>query len=218
LCFSVAVCVTEAPSPSPPARGRGFKNKQLPTITLDPMRYLPVVSALCCTLASSAAFATQYLTAEQAQQAIFPEASAFKPANVQLNLAQMAQVEKIAGLAARSVAWRVFSAWKDDQLIGYVVFDEVIGKFELISYAVGILPDTSIRQIEILSYRESHGFEIRNTNWRRQFVGKSAQTASMINVGSGIANISGATLSCTHVTDGVRRIAAIAQVALLNKK
>ena len=182
------------------------------------MRYLPLVPALLCTLASSSAFATQYLTVEQAQQAIFPEASAFKPANLQLNLAQMTQVEKLAGLSARSVAWRVFSAWKNDQLIGYVVIDDVIGKFELISYAVGILPDASIRQIEILAYRESHGFEIRNANWRRQFTGKSAQAAGAISVGAGIANISGATLSCTHVTDGVRRIAAIAQVALLNKK
>jgi hypothetical protein len=35
-----------------------------------------------------------------------------------------------------------------------------------------------------------------------------------LKVGEGVANISGATLSCAHVTDGVRRIAAIAQVAL----
>jgi hypothetical protein len=35
-----------------------------------------------------------------------------------------------------------------------------------------------------------------------------------LSIGDGIANISGATLSCTHVTDGVRRIAAIAQVVL----
>jgi hypothetical protein len=32
-------------------------------------------------------------------------------------------------------------------------------------------------------------------------------------VGDDIANISGATLSCTHVTDGVRRIVAMLQVA-----
>jgi Na+-translocating ferredoxin:NAD+ oxidoreductase RnfG subunit len=97
-----------------------------------------------------------------------------------------------------------------------MVLDEVVGKFELISYAVGLQPDASIRQVEILAYRESHGFEIRNANWRKQFVGKSAtgNANAGLSVGEGIANISGATLSCTHVTDGVRRIAALAQVAL----
>jgi Na+-transporting NADH:ubiquinone oxidoreductase subunit NqrC len=92
------------------------------------------------------------------------------------------------------------------------VLDDVIGKFELISYAVGINPDASVRQVEILTYRESHGGEIRNPAWRRQFAGKRAPAGMAI--GDGIANISGATLSCTHVTDGVRRIAAIAQVVL----
>jgi Na+-transporting NADH:ubiquinone oxidoreductase subunit NqrC len=162
--------------------------------------------------AASSAFATQYLSAEQAQALIFPEATAFRREDINLTTAQMQQVEKLAGVAARSVNWRVVAALKGDALIGYLVLDDVIGKFELISYAVGVNPDASVRQVEILSYRESHGGEIRNPAWRRQFAGKRAQSGMAL--GDGIANISGATLSCTHVTDGVRRIAAIAQVVL----
>ena len=124
----------------------------------------------------------------------------------------MQQVEKLAGLPARSVAWRVIAAYQGEQLLGHIVLDDVIGKFELISYAVGLQLDATVRQIEILNYRESHGFEIKNANWRKQFVGKNATAG--LSIGQGIANISGATLSCTHITDGVRRIAAIAQVAL----
>ncbi|HWI11259.1 MAG TPA: FMN-binding protein, partial [Burkholderiaceae bacterium] len=93
----------------------------------------------------------------------------------------------------------------------FVVTDAVIGKVELIDYAVGIALDGSVKQIEILSYRESHGFEIRLPAWRKQFVGKGAGAA--IKVGDDIANISGATLSCTHVTDGVRRIVAVVALA-----
>lgn len=173
---------------------------------------VPLSLATLAGLSAGSAFATQYLSAEQAQQAIFPEASSFKTVALQLNGEQMRQVEKLAGLPARSVAWRAVAAYQGDKLLGHIVFDEVIGKFELISYAVGVLPDASVRQVEILAYRESHGFEIRNANWRRQFAGKTV--AAGLSIGEGIANISGATLSCTHVTDGVRRIAAIAQVAL----
>ena len=162
--------------------------------------------------AGSTAFAAQYLTVEQAQRVMFPDATAFKDANLQLSAEQMRQVEKLAGLPARSVNWRVFAAYKGEAQLGYVVLDDVVGKFELISYAVAVNPDASIKQIEILTYRESHGFEIKSLAWRKQFVGKTA--AAGLAIGDGIANISGATLSCTHVTDGVRRIAAIAQVAL----
>lgn len=176
------------------------------------MRYVPL-TLLVAGAASAPAFATQYLSPEQAQKLMFPEADAFKPHPLALDAAQMKQVEQLSGLPARSVQWRVVGAYKGDALLGYVVLDDVVGKFELISYAVGINPDASVRQVEILTYRESHGGEVRLAAWRRQFVGKTAKGGGLA-IGSGIQNISGATLSCTHITDGVRRIAAVAQVAL----
>ncbi|HEY1148814.1 MAG TPA: FMN-binding protein [Pseudoduganella sp.] len=176
------------------------------------MRY-QLVLPLTATLACTPALATQYLTADQAQKLMFPDATAFRPQELALTLPQMQQVEKLAGLAARSVNWRVVAAYRDETLLGYMVLDEVIGKFELISYAVGLNPDATVRQVEILVYRESHGGEVRLPAWRRQFAGKSV-TGGGLAVADGIACISGATLSCTHITDGVRRIAAIASVAL----
>lgn len=176
------------------------------------MRYIPL-TFLVAGAATAPAFATQYLTPEQAQKLMFPDADAFRPHPLALDAAQMRQVEQLSGLPARSVQWRVVDAYKGDALLGFVVFDDVVGKVELISYAVGVNPDASVRQVEILTYRESHGGEIRLPAWRRQFVGKTAKGGGL-SIGSGIANISGATLSCTHVTDGVRRIAAVAQVAL----
>ena len=176
------------------------------------MKPIHLTALALTTAASSLAFATQYLTVEQAQHVMFPDATAFKDASLQLSTEQMRQVEKLSGLPARSVNWRVFAAYRGDMALGFVVLDDVIGKFELISYAVALNPDASVKQIEILAYRESHGFEIRSPAWRRQFAGKTAQAG--LAIGEGLANISGATLSCTHVTDGVRRIAAIAQTVL----
>lgn len=176
------------------------------------MRYLPLL-VLATQAIGAPAFATQYLSPEQAQKLMFPDADAFRAQPLTLDTAQMKQVEQLSGLPARSVQWRVAAAFKGDTLLGYVVLDEVIGKFELISYAVAVGPDAGIRQVEILTYRESHGSEVRLPAWRRQFVGKSAKSGGLA-LGGGIANISGATLSCTHITDGVRRIAAVAQVAL----
>lgn len=155
-------------------------------------------------------FAVDYLSAEQAAKLIFPDAERFEALEITLDAAQMRRLDD-AGVRARSARWTLRAAKKQERTLGWVVVDEVIGKFELITYAVGVGDDGAIRQVEILSYRESHGGEIRLPAWRRQFAGKKQGDA--IELGNDISNVSGATLSCRHVTDGVRRIARL--VAML---
>ena len=174
------------------------------------MRLVLAASALAVAAVPTSAFAVDYLSAEQAAKLMFPDADAFEARTVTLDAAQLQQLDA-QGVRGRSASWPVRVARRGGTALGYVVTDDVIGKVELISYAVGIALDGSVRQIEILSYRESHGFEIRLPAWRKQFVGKGG--ASALRVGEDIANISGATLSCTHVTDGVRRIVAVLAVA-----
>jgi Na+-translocating ferredoxin:NAD+ oxidoreductase RnfG subunit len=169
------------------------------------MRFEPLALAALA-LAPTAAFAVDYMTAEQAARLMFPDADRFDAAEVVLDAAAMKLLDA-RGVRARSARWPLRVARRAGQVLGYVVADEVLGKFELISYAVGMGGDGSVKQVEILSYRESHGHEIRSAAWRRQFAGKDA--AAPLRVGQDIANISGATLSCQHVTDGVRRIVAV---------
>ena len=102
-------------------------------------------------------------------------------------------------------AWRVESG-------GLFIVDEVIGKHEYITYAVGLNADGSVRGIEIMDYRESYGHEIRDPAWRAQFTGKTA--ADPLKLDRDIKNISGATLSCRHITDAVKRLLATYEVAL----
>jgi len=63
-----------------------------------------------------------------------------------------------------------------------------------------------------MAYRETYGYEIRNAAWRRQFVRK--RHGGSLKPDQDIRNISGATLSCRHVAEGVRRLLALHQVAL----
>src|SRR4051794_25202392 len=95
---------------------------------------------------------------------------------------------------------------------GFFIVDYVIGKHLVIDYAVALSPEGTIKQIEILNYRESYGGEIRNPDWRKQFVGKGPQSRFALN--QGINNISGATLSCRHVTEGIHRILATYETCL----
>ena len=159
----------------------------------------------------ASAWAVDYLSASEAEALMFAQADEFVTANLRFDSNQLQDVSKRAGIAARSEKWGVRVARHGGSPLGFVVVDNVIGKFELITYAVAVGTDGAIRQIEILSYRESHGGEVRLPAWRKQFVGKTV--AGPLHVGEDIANISGATLSCTHITDGVRRIVALLQVA-----
>ena len=169
-----------------------------------------VLAAATVALAPASAFAVDYLSAEQAAKLMFPDAERFESREITLDAAQLQQLGA-AGVRARSARWPVRVAQRGGATLGFVVVDEVVGKFELITYAVGIALDGAVKQLEVLAYRESHGHEIRLPAWRRQFVGKTA--ASPLRAGDDIANISGATLSCSHVTDGVRRIVAVVEFA-----
>jgi Na+-translocating ferredoxin:NAD+ oxidoreductase RnfG subunit len=169
-----------------------------------------LAAASAMALAPAGAFAVDYLSADQAARAMFPDAERFEARAVDLDAAQMQQLAA-QGVSARSAHWPVRVAQRNGATLGFVVVDEVVGKFELITYAVGIGVDGAVKQVEVLSYRESHGHEIRLPAWRRQFVGKTV--ASPLHVGDDIANISGATLSCNHVTDGVKRIVAVVDLA-----
>jgi len=160
-----------------------------------------VVAAPLC------AYATQYLTVEQAQQSIFAGAQ-FTAAFVTLSDAQRSEIERRTGTIVRvkdQRVWRVSTG-------GFFIVDEVVGKHELITYAAGLNPDGTVRRIEIMDYRESYGYEVRNDSWRRQFVGK--RDGDPVKLDVDIHNIGGATLSCRHITDGVRRLLALYDVAL----
>ncbi len=144
------------------------------------------------------AYAAQYMTIEQAQKTAFPNATQFVP------LAEP-DATTTAALGA-AVGWspRIFDARTNDAHLGYVIIDQVIGKSELITYAASIDAKGAVASIEILEYRESHGGEVRLAGWRKQFVGKTA--ADPVALNKDIENISGATLSCQHLTEGVKRL------------
>jgi hypothetical protein len=151
--------------------------------------------------ATTSGYAATYLTVAQAQAVLFPGATLSAVA-LSLTAEQRADIERASGVHASGGAlevWRVAHG-------GWFVVDRVIGKHEFITYAVGIGADGAVRGVEILEYRESYGGEVRYKHWRSQFIGKTPDDP--VQLGQDIKNISGATLSCRHVTEGVKRILA----------
>jgi Na+-translocating ferredoxin:NAD+ oxidoreductase RnfG subunit len=163
--------------------------------------------ALIAVPAYHAAYAVQYMSVAEAQRAAFADASEFAP--VALDGAALDAALAAVPESALGKGWspRIWQARKDGGALGWLLVDQVIGKAEAITYALALDPHGAVLGLEVLEYRETHGGEIRLSAWRRQFVGKT--TADPVRLDSDIHNISGATLSCRHVTDGVRRLLAL---------
>ena len=177
------------------------------------MRPIPAFVLLPAALvAPAAAYAAEYLTVPQAQQLLFAEADRFVDAAVELSDDQRKAIEDKSGVRQRWKKQAVWRAEKAGQLVGWFIVDEVVGKHEFITYAAGLTPDGKVRGIEILAYRETHGYQVRNPEWRHHFEGKTL--ADPFKLEQDIPNIAGATLSCKNVTNGVKRLLALQQVML----
>ena len=158
------------------------------------------------------ALAEHYLSVAEAQKICFPNADTFQAQQLRLSADQSKTIEQKSGGKVRKTEIHFSIAQKDSNTIGVLMVDQVVGKHELIDYAVAISPEGKVLQVEILEYREHYGGEIRNAKWREQFKGKTA--ASKLKLNEDIYNISGATISCRNVTDGVRRVLATFEVVV----
>jgi hypothetical protein len=167
-------------------------------------------------LLTTSAHATDYLTLLEAQKVLFPDATAFTPHPLSPTTEDLRLIGAHSSAPWSPRGWAAFVARKDGVRIGYVVRDAVIGKFQMIEYAVGFRPDGSITEVEILAYHEAYGGEVRTKAWRSQFAGKSADAT--LEVGRDVKNISGATLSCTHLTEGIKRLSILAARMLLPER
>lgn len=174
------------------------------------LRWAAVPAALIS--AATPVQAATYLTIEQAQKLAFPAATGFAEAHVVFRPSDIEAIERLSGQKVRTRGEQVWKAQIGARTIGFFIVDYVIGKHLAIDYAVALDPDGRVRRVEILEYRESYGGEVANPDWLKQFVGKTSRDSLQID--QDIRNISGATLSSRHVTEGVKRVLAIYDTCL----
>jgi Na+-translocating ferredoxin:NAD+ oxidoreductase RnfG subunit len=145
------------------------------------------------------AFCEVYMTDEKAVDILFPGVK-FEKSVLSLSPTEQKKIKDLSGETPRSDKATVWRAKSGE----WVFIDRVLGKHEYITYAVGVDSEGKVKGIEILEYRESYGHEVRGRQWRAQFIGKD-KTAPL-KLDQDIKNISGATLSSSHISAGVRRV------------
>jgi Na+-translocating ferredoxin:NAD+ oxidoreductase RnfG subunit len=141
----------------------------------------------------------QFLSADQAKSVLFPGQS-LRAQPVELSKDQMKAIAKASDVRVRDAKLNAHRTSEG----GWLIYDNVVGKHEFIDIAVGLTASGAVKGIEILTYRESYGGEVKGAKWRAQFHGKTV--SAPVKIDSDIKNISGATLSSVHIADGVRRL------------
>lgn len=179
----------------------------------DWLRWTLPPAAVIMTVASPT-YAVEYLGVAEAQKLAFPNATQFVTANVIYRPTDIQEIERLSGQRVLAKGEQVWKAAAGGQFLGWFIIDYVIGKHLVIDYAVALGADGRVRRVEILQYRESYGYEVANEDWLRQFVGKTDR--DRLEIDTDIRNISGATLSSRHVTEGVKRVLALYDVCLKN--
>ncbi|MAD23657.1 MAG: FMN-binding protein [Verrucomicrobiales bacterium] len=144
-------------------------------------------------------FSKTYLNTPQAQKALWGDV---KMTAIPLTLSSQ-QAKLIKTASKVRVRHKNLKIWKTESG-GWFIVDNVIGKHENIDYAVALTEKGKVKGIEIMVYRETYGHQIMNPKWRAQFNGRGHE--SILKLDKQIKNISGATLSCRHITDGINRL------------
>jgi hypothetical protein len=155
-------------------------------------RLLLIPAAL---FASAPCVAATYMTLEQAQASMFPAAT-LTPNFVTLDQDQFNAIitDSDVNVWSRNIkAWRVSSG-------GWFIIDQVRGRDDWITYAIGISPEGAVKHIEILECLDKYD-GITIPEWRAQFYGKRHGAKF-----DDIQIISGATLSSSQMAAGVKRI------------
>lgn len=176
---------------------------------LKSMGYSGIAALLSATIPARVSWAKNYLTIDQAQAILFANIELL-PSPIELTREQAKSIKKASKVRVRS---KSIQAWRSPDNDWFIV-DQIIGKHENIDMAFAINRNGEMVGLEVLSYRESYGHEIRHPKWRAQFHGK--KPGEHLKLDHQIKNISGATLSCRHVTDGVNRLLETWQQVLQN--
>ncbi len=153
-----------------------------------------------------------YLTKKQAFEIAFPGADEIKKERLWPTKEEIRAIEEIYMYKIYETRFTFYTGIKNGKSMGSMLIDNIIGKSFPITFMTVLNTDGTVRDVEIMVYREPQGWEVRYKSFRSQFYGKD--TSSNPNE---ILSISGATLSVRAIKSGVYKAMAAYKILYLDK-
>jgi len=176
-------------------------------------RVLLVVAAIAATfiVPVNAAQADQtFLREAEAPKAIFPEGTSAERRTLTLSDSELKTLSEKLGRRIDTAQYLYLDVRKQNDALGVIFLLDVVGQSRPISFAVGVATDGSLRDIQVMVYREPQGEQIQEARFRRQFAGKRLKDP--IALGKDVDVISGASISSRSATYAARKALWLADV------
>lgn len=141
---------------------------------------------------------------------MFGASAVAERATLELSDAEVDGLGKLLGRRIDNKLYPYLKVHTDHEALGEIFLLDVIGQAQPISFAVAIASDGSVRDVRVMVYRESHGDEIEDRRFRKQFVSKTLRDP--LTLGKDIDAISGATISSRAEAFAVKKGLALGDV------
>ena len=152
------------------------------------------------------------LTKKEALEVAFPGADKIKKDRVWLTKDQILAIEELNMYKIHETRFTFYTGIKNGKSMGSMLIDNIIGKSFPITFMTVLNTDGTVRDVEIMIYRESQGWEVKYDSFLSQFFGKDSSSDRRK-----ILTITGATLSVNALKLGVYKAMAAYEVLYLNK-
>jgi len=171
---------------------------------------LLVIGAFLLALASPVRADRTYLREADAPRAMFPESTSAERRTLELSDAERKWLERALARRIDLAKYAYLEIRKQTETVGQIFVLDVIGQSSPITFAVATAADGSLKDVEVMVYREPQGEQIAEARFRRQFTGK--RLTDPLILGKDVDVISGATISARAETYAVRKGLALAEI------
>lgn len=145
-----------------------------------------------------------YLREEDSLKIMLPKSERIRKDVLKLSPEKKTLIEERIGWKFPEESFDVYIGETGNQIDGYALVQNTIGKHKPMTYMVGIDSKGQVSDIELLIFRESRGSEIRQKRFNAQYEGKTVHDPVRIN--KDIINITGATMSVRSMSAGIKRV------------
>lgn len=175
-------------------------------ITFKMSKLLALVAVGALLWLTSPASATVFYSRDEALHLAFPNADRTEARDFFLTPEQRTAIEKAAKSPLESDLLTVYFGWQGETLLGYAIFDTHVVRTLPETFLAVLTTTGAIEATYVIAFYEPQEY-LPSERWLKQVEGKTA--ADDLQVGRGIAAITGSTLSSNAIMGGVRRALAI---------
>ncbi len=146
----------------------------------------------------------EFMTEEEAVKAILPKSQRVHKELIRLTPEKKELIEQRIGWKFPEESFELYIGETGDKIDGYAMIHNTIGKYKHMTYMVGVDPNGTCTDVELLVFRDAKGSEVGKKRFNSQYEGRTVSDPIRIN--KDIINISGATMSVRSMSAGVKRV------------